>query len=368
MLRNFWKRSNFFTIYWCLSIILLPFYIEVSKMDSRIYKDILFLKMSLVSLCLFPKSLSNLSKFAGLALIYSMFNYHSYSPSGVFQLVHLALGAALIDQFIANWDKRSSKYFLNAIAITCIIQATYFYINALGYDVYTLITGYKRAITDNGAKTLGYFPLIGSLDHWMVSGSFLAITFPTLFRKKWCFFIPYILGVLTFIDSSLTVVSVLGTGVVWLMIKYRKLIIPSIMSGAIAIYFVKDLPFFTMGERWNVWVQSFSFNTKPLFGMGFGYFHDNFRKFYVGNEKFAHPHNEFIDLYVTLGLWGVGVGLYLSFLLWKNRLSETHFFYCIVAFFIASMGGFPLHISSTALVFIVSVAGLLRINHNNCNN
>lgn len=369
MLKQFCKsQSDYFNYFWAGVLLLLPFYFEVNNIDSRIYKDLLFLKLSILSLVVFPNKPSKISYAVIPCLIIGALTYQSYRPSPIFQSVHLGLGLAILNQFIANWNKNTSRIILNAMAVSCIIQAGYFVSNGLGYDVYELITGMKRAIKDPGQQNLGHFPIIGSLDHWMLSGCHLVATLPALFRGKWKLFIPFVLCSLVVVDSSLTVVTLIGTGCVWIIMRKKSLILPISAVGLLTLWGVKDLPFFTTGTRLEAWANSFKLTTDPIFGMGFGYFHDLYQRFYPLGEKFIHPHNEFINIYVTLGLWGVGTSLYLSVLLWKNWKAETHFFYSFVAIMINAVGGFPFHISSLALIFIVSIASFFKEGHNNFNN
>ena len=95
--------------------------------------------------------------------------------------------------------------------------------------------------------------------------------------------------------------------------------------------------------------------------MGPGFFAEMFPRNFLlyGVIPFRQMHNEYLEILFCFGAVGIGVFYFLYNQIYRQKLHPI-FFGVLAAALVSSVGHFPFHITSTALVGIIAYAFLLK--------
>ena len=215
-----------------------------------------------------------------------------------------------------------------------------------------------------GFKSLnGLGAVSGSLDQPMVTGCFMGATFPFLFRRKWHFFIPLVVASLYCLDSAM---GVLGFAIVPIYLVSKDLKASQFLAAfglfAIGIFFLYRLfgDFFQPAARFLTWSKIIEQTPFMFFGRGFGVYSDlGWQNLGVG-ENMAHPHNEYLSLYLASGCLGLALFLGVVGWLFQWHRRAPLFSASLVSLLATAGGAFPFHIAPTSVILLIGFGALLH--------
>ena len=343
-----------FKWYWTIAILFIPLIHRNIPEDSRIYKDIYFMIVGVSSLFLFKNKFSSISLVGLIFAIYSIaMPYTTIGGNAFFQTMNILIGLGLISQFACNWDESLEQWIMNAFSLAAITQCVWVFSQKLGHEPMLDVFGVQ------GLSGLGLIE--GSLANRMVSAAYLGPLVPFLYRKWWCLFIPMVFLALYYLGSSMGMLSAcIGLG--YMISKNWKLshIIASALLGAGGLCIgIRQFPvFFDPSGRYLAWKQIIQLVGFQWTGFGTAVFHDKLWPNITAISGLKHPHNEFILAYLNWGVIGLVFCLVgIIYLLRVHKMTPI-FAASLLGILAASMGSFPLHISSSSLIFIIALGSL----------
>ena len=344
------------SIYWGIAIFVLAFWVRAEPGDSRYFKTIMFFYAAFGSMFL-PKTRESIyiSVFTGIAFIW-IFLFPMAHTGVAWKSIVVLASVLLFSKLYTSKDSFDVDILKDLLALACIGQAIWIFINYLGFDPAGWF-GIMRRMAGGDSISRINMRVAGSLDNIMVSANFLALTFPFLIRRDWVLFIPCVLVVVVISESA---TGILGIGIsiaayLFYSKEYRALATYLIL-GAVAAFVLYDPRFMSPGSRTQVWVESLGIWFKSglssqLFGFGPGIFKHFIRKLLSTKEVFSHPHNEYISILFQFGI--VGLGIFLGGI-WKAlRGKDPHFQSALCVLLLTMMSAFPLHIASTGVISIL---------------
>lgn len=350
----------------------LPLFLRLNgRVDPRFSKDFFFVYAVAISLILFgikTKPKKYVTTFAVYFLSICYINqYHQASITISYQMTMIICGILLVLQ---TGQMKRYNTLLNGIAVMCVAQACYFILQKFGYGINEIIfdvlgVDYVKVLDKRHTGDV-LQPIIGSLGQSTISGALIAITLPSLFRKKWVYLTPMVAYGIYLSGSSMTLAtSVFITGA---YIFREKLKYYLFLSGALVLSlvpFMQKENFIYNGERFKIWIEALNWlnGFDMIFGKGLGYFHDFFSRTHKSGEIFRQAHNEFIELYIIGGIIAVGIAccfIYTACREFGRVKEKTPFYLIFIASLFNSLASFPYHISSTALVGLLSLGIILK--------
>lgn len=367
---------NIFGLYWGAVLIALPLFMRVGPpISPRVPKDFFFAFAVIISAFLFKRKnsipwLAPLSiALIGMAFL-NQYNFTSLSVQYQFVMFSCGMFALLqISSNISSFDRRIIK---NALAITCVIQSILVVVSAFGIDLYRHMVElvYGATTLDISLKDMKTVSIgLGSLQSRSLSSALIASTLPFLFNGKFKIFIPLTVAALYLADSTMAIMSI---PLAMIVMAYKKfigknglaLLLTATLACAIYLIYTTDSGFFNGSERALAWAQSVEhyFSNFEFFGKGLGYVYDNYHLFGSERVKMRQLHNEYLEILYAFGIPGILICVYGLFSILKTSRPSLE----LMSFLIMcgnGFGFFNLHISSTALVFVVVTAIILRENH-----
>ena|SRR3990167_2069046 len=379
----FSSREGAFAYFLGIFILALPYYMRVTTpLETRLSKDFFFTGMIFFSLILFGMDSSRIPKIPSVIFFIisflSFFNqYDQYSFRVINHWLFLNAGMILFLQASSLINENTIKIVLNFMAVSLLIQsawitANYFNIEPYRHllphiipDVKFLDPGTMTEIPKDRAARIA-----GSLHNSNLAGWFLAMGTPCLLRKWWHLgLIPVVIATLI-TDCAAGIISLLGILFIYalsfkLSIKKSALIFSSLflVAGGTLVS-VKPQKFLSDNERYHIWGKSYEWVKKDLKkGVGLGLYGDYFAFTHQKEIKqhFTQAHNEYLETLIAFGYIGLSMlaalGIHVWIILDQSKIIP---FLGIVAGAINSIVGFPFHISSTALLFIIFSAIMFR--------
>ena len=357
----------------------MPLYLRVTTpLDARLSKDLFFSCMIFFSLILFGMKSERVPKLLailfGIISFLSFFNqYDQYSFRVLFQWVFLNTGMILILQTISLLDKDGIKIILNFIAITALIQSAWVFTNFLGANPYEwLFTALfpKVRFLDQGAFSRGEIkvqPFVGmvagSLSNSNLTGWFLSMTAPALFRGKWHWGLIPLVAATIICQSSAGIIalfSILGIYAFSRKLPIKKVCM--VFAGLFLVFgaslvVIQPKKLMADNDRYATWKATIEWVKNDMEkGVGLGVFGDYFGLTHIKKlpQLFRQVHNEYLETLVAFGYIGLSILLIIGIRIWF-LLDESKIipFLGIVSTAINSIVGFPIHISSCALIFII---------------
>lgn len=365
------NTNRIFAIYWAIVILVMTFIIFKSPVKPRDYKNFIFLFSGLSSIVMF--GISKIRKDVLLSAIpligLGFLNQHHFMAANpTYQFLFMLTGFGVFMQFYERWSPDVESVLYGTIAFACLIQCLWVLLNYYNIDPYQLVSGERQKLIRGAIGPDGRFPVIGSLGHWMVTGSYLSVALPFVIRLN-----PYLLiclfiaafalpsGAMVFCGAAMAMLY--GVNLFW---KNKWFWIISILSLILGYIVLEPYGVFYPSERIKIWITAFDFVQNPIIGNGLGYFSDAFKQVYQGHfvENHAHPHNEFVAAYVSFGVVGLLIFSYWIVKILALRNIDIYATLSLIAFLAAACFGFPFHISSIAIIAIISLASILNKSDN----
>lgn len=363
-------KNKAFFLYWSIAIFVVVFFMFKSPVKPRDQKNIIFSVISVASIAFFPcwrVYPKIIWTFFLLGVMGFVNQHHFFATTPMINLLGMLVGAGVLSQFCSNWSESSDDWAVRFISAIGMTQCLWIAFNYWNIDPYQVISGNEQVLSDT-YKNPEIFPVIGSLGHWMVTASFLMVCSPYMIKLHWLMAIP--IGVSSWmLPSDVPVITIPTMVFAWLCLKYKKdWLIPTTALFGVLLVPLLSVKYGVLfaSERFKIWEKSLEFNANPVFGMGLGYFRDAFKFVYAGQfiENHRHPHNEVVSIYVAFGVIGLAVLGYWGYFIWKNRRLDATAFVSLVGFACVAMVGFPLHISSVAIIGIISLASIINKSDN----
>lgn len=364
-----------FKHFWAIALIVLPIFHRDFITDYRLQKNVVFLFVAILSLILFKHRQNKLISLIAILLTIKIFlsnyifasvfvleggliqieDHGEITGKAFFQSIQLLISLGLVNQFVLYWDESLKKYLTNALSISCVINSLWIIAQYYHHDPLIFIYYFKDV---NGIGDIS-----GALDNGMVTGSLMGIISPFLFRKYWCFFIPVFIYAIFLLGSAMSWLG-LCVGIFYFILRNFKLTkICKYLLAIIPIFFLivnyfKD--FFQDSGRYEAWKHILTSEKLLLFGHPIGFYTDHGWQKITSVANLRHPHNEFILGYYTFGIIGVLFIFILLLWIFQWHKENPYFSASFLSFLAVSNGSFPLHIGSTAIIFIIGIAILLH--------
>jgi len=354
-----------FHYYWGGVFIALPLFLKVGMnlATPRYPQDFFFFFATSLSLILFgfykPVDLKIKLIAGGFFALAFLNSFNFTSMMYVYQIILISTFCLALVQFnsqsLTDIDKKLSILF-NGIGVSAIIQVILGILQKFGHNPHQLLyffleLGGKQKYISVGST--------GTLNNQNIFGCFLALALPVFFRKKWCYFIPFILLGIYLSASTGPLLAIVGCVVGYtLHKKVQKLYYLAPLLGLVFTYCVYVSPLSEQKfPRKTIWRNMID-KTKSehyLKGYGTAFVTEN-KKSWKG--RYVYPadqaHNEYLELFITYGAAGV-ILVTAYFYLFYNTVSPI--LSAITAgSLVSSLFHFNLHISITALMFLVSIS------------
>ena len=273
-------------------------------------------------------------------------------------LFNIALGLLLFYLIKTYIQEKDINGIFKIICITALFQVFWLGIQALKIDPIW------HPITAIGDRTVGTVALIGFLGNKNVLGAYLALCLP-IFRVRWKWGMPFVILGLFISRSSMAIIagfSGLAFFEIFMAIwqkKIKKLIclFVAIIILLTGFFLFVDKPNLDRVVIWKKLVaQTFGWNR--IVGQGMGRF-INLRIYDKTKTRWDNPHNEFLQIYLELGI--IGLLLFLGYLIdlfvrlikFCKTEVEVMLFAGITVILVNSLGMFPFQLAPTAFLGIV---------------
>ena len=348
--------------FWAIGInFLLIFYRVSFPASSRIFKNQAFFMLCCVSLVLFGiKTIDNgwrlLASSILILLFFNQFNY--IDITFMLQWIYSSIGILFFLQCL-RISKEDMEYLSRGFYIACITSSAWLIANYLGFEPLSLL----GTIVEPGThEPIRVVQISGPLQNSMISGALPACLLPFCFKKTRAWLVPFALWAVYISNSAMAFGSVMSIGLYYFWRKFGwKAAVILVFIGASLCYILIDPAFFASNNRLLVWKYSLGVLDFTLLGNGLGYYRAKFfiPTFKMTGEGFAHPHNELISIYSTLGFLGLAI---VGGLIRKIKHNHKEFSACLIAFLVNSIGSFPFHISSLVCIIIISYGISIKEN------
>lgn len=349
---------------------LLPFYVRFNSFnDVIVCKDFFLIALTFISVCLFgfAKDIGPELKLPFISiLILSWFNHKDfYQTAAIHQTMCFSAGILLVYHLISWAEHLDRGILLNCFRITAILESLVFVLNRFGINPYNIHAD-KIDIQ-----------VVGSLGQQTLSGALIAALAPTMLSGWgiWC--LPLIIYAVYLSGSAMTAVSFVFGILICLFYKimskrYFWIVISSFGAALLGafIFGLNTVSFFSNHGRFAVWKLSTLFYLRlwtareMMFGKGLGFLSSHLDIFQYNIYKFTHAHNEYIEILWAFGL--VGILLFWMILkpLLKTHKKDSVFLGIIGALAVNSIGNFTMHVSSIAIIGLISYAYIIGRNNN----
>ncbi len=295
----------------------------------------------------------------GFNWYYPMVRGYGFNAGTINESLHCVFAIVATILFCSYSDRDAFVRISKAIVISATIMSIFGILQGIGLDPMKNIATYVGKETRHVAATMDCPDLFGN---------FLAICVPFCIylkgiRYKISMFV-IILG-LIMAKSSLSIVAAFIGICVFLLLKYRNKLVFFSITGSIAAFslFCFLNPSFNklnsgFSGRLMAWKEFIRKCVNPLFGNGLGISKSYGVKF--GDNYWTVPHNDYIGIWLSLGL--VGLLLYLLVIINSfrnfnyNKSNTLGFAYMasLITFFILMVGSFPMESAPIALIGLVS--------------
>ena len=404
--------NKLFALYWGVCLFILPLYIRVGMMvPPRLTKDQLFGVLVGLSFVIFGFNPKKIEKktilFCTFILSYAYIVLEEFgNAAGNNQFIMFSCGVLL---FLQCKDKLQPKHFhiiFKSLAIAGAMQSILVLASYLNLDLYAgavkLITGSKTYARSGNLPSNKVFEAAGSMLNRNDSGALMALSMGASFFYKPILLVLIIPGLIA-TKSVMPILSVIAASIFILSNRYlsknlKKIafLLASIGSVAVVNASLDSNSFFYNNKRFDQWANIPEFvardkvkykianygnkgrvyfpviegpNKTPLinkvtntiFGRGLGYFYNHYSRFYPTSPKFRQAHNEYIEMFVSFGVFGslLIISYILSF---KGHIMAGNLaaLYTFLIMALESFGHFVFHLSPLALIGIISMSMLFR--------
>lgn len=284
---------------------------------------------------------------------------YGFNAGTILECVHFLLAVIGTLLFCSFVEKDDFVRIAKAIVFSGTAIAIFGILQGIGLDPMKNLAGYVRVETRHIAATL---------DHPDLFGNYLALCIPTCLylngiKYKVCLFI--LIVALLMAKSSLSVGAAIIGIMVFLLLKYRnKTAFYSCLSAfslfGLFCFLNKNFNKFDTGftGRISAWQEFIKRDLNPLFGNGLGVAKSYQVK--IGNSYWANPHNDYISIFLSLGV----IGILLFFLLVINAFRNFRYnqdntlgfayLASLITFLILMIGSFPMESAPIALIGLIS--------------
>lgn len=356
------KRGALVNLLIGITIALLPLYNRIAQYDfNRTSKDNLLVIILGFLTVMLPASKRMGGVAIYLALIYGLFllvlnQWNVLSVIVMFQTFYIASAMIFFVHFYEKHDEDSIQYILNGMIVGALIQAPMAILGYFGIEVYSKFVGLFSDVYLVKLPGAGSTGAIGSLGNSNIMAGYLAITSLAFLsiKRKWLVVIPLIALFLT--GSIMGIVSVLA-GIAY-YINHKINFLEKWEVYILTIMGMIAYPFTGIGHdsgRIIGWGKSLSLVDWHHFfiGKGAGWFSDQ-KIAITDHQLLLQEHNSFLSLFNVFGMAGF-VLLAPLFVKFLNKQDENIVFPAILfTAFCNSYGNFTLHISTIAIIIIVT--------------
>jgi len=289
---------------------------------------------------------------------YNGYTFLQWLPQSLAVILYLKLENITLDR----------KFLEKLFAYCCLVQAAWVLVDKAGFDIYGTILG---SVFDGVQKTTkagvpwNEKAVTGSLGHPTLSGAYMGILLPFVYRlKKYLIFLPVL--AIHYTQSSM---AALTAYVVILYIatydsrfKYHLFFCHCVALALLLHHGNTHGGFFSDSARLEFWRVALAKHglASPVFGNGPGFIEIAGVQLSKNSEVLRPEHNEILTLYFQYGLIGIAILIYIIRLkvveFYKEK--DVYFKGALVGLVFNSLGNFPLHIASTGTIFIILVSQL----------
>lgn len=320
--------------YWGAVAILLSFYLPYNFIgDPKIIRDILFFACALFSIFLFDTKSKPLF-IIGIILYVSAFSYNSIG----FLYHFMSVVGGLIAYSQLRKEPIQEKHLSFLVCLLAVYSSIWGILNYFKIEPYHW---FKFQFFINPEIIMS-----GPLLNHTISSIYCALAIP--FLPLWL--IPVVGFALFCYGSTMSILGAIFAFLHFHLDKKELLKWWLYPIGVVVLFFLfGSNEFFSGQERLAVWKNTVEWI--PLTGKGLGYFHDFYSQNYKHTQVFLQEHNELLSFYSAFGIAGVLAFLFIVFsIIWSSPSKAKS---ASLAFVFISLGSFPLHISSLAIIGIL---------------
>lgn len=348
------NSSLLFHYYWGVVIAIMPLYISISGVfDTRSPKDFLLGFSAIVSLCLFgiPKINDIIKLLCGVLvgwIYFTKFDYQNFL--WIYQSLMFSFALLVGLQFYTISDDENYPILLNGICVAVVTQAIICFLNKFGFNWYLFlfdIIGQKVQYN----KIQGYSGVIGSLGNPNIVGSFMAVGLGAFFRKKWVWGLLLVVPAILLTKSHTPVIVALISVAAYF--SHKRVSVKYLIPG-LCVVGTFILPLFYESHRTSNWVVIIPRAFRRFFsGWGLGHW-PNVSSFYsVGPSNFTKMHNEYLELFYSLGAFGLVICALIYFFIMISK--QRNFLAISIGGMASCFTHFSFHSSPTALILMAAL-------------
>lgn len=315
---------------------------------TRFGKDSLFLIMAPL-LSLFGKDLRELPRPEFFAMFYLVFitfiNPNDFLlPVSFYHTIMTLAGAAIAINLYKKITNETKKTFFNCLIFSSWIFTAWIFLEKFNIKPYRLYIELIGNVTVRSTHAISH--VSGPLGHPNLSGAYLALCIPALLNYNKLKTVAISLIAIYFCDSALPLVTAFGviSYFYWAKLSLNREVPFYLFSILGVIIFFTGIGGLD-NQRFFIWENALKLDFNWLFGGGVGFFGNNYPTAAV-----KHEHNEFLAVFMSYGIIGLGILL----MLFKRavRASSPAVTSGLFGVFVNFYGNFPLHVSVLALVSI----------------
>lgn len=352
-------------------IAFLPLYTRISSVDiGRISKvNVLLYLLPLVILLLGQKVRSfhpgMLAIFCAAIAHTIIFQYEPASIWGFYQSLSMGLGMLFIVKYNESYIDSGKEVILNFMCLGAVIQSLVAIGQYLDFDIYhKLIFFLNKDITVHGAYVSGHKAIFGTLGNPNVLGAYLALCLPAFFRSNLHLLLSIPVGLAIGLAGSLIPVAAILIAISYYyspQFKGKDAITYIVFPSAFYLFcFLYPQHTSDRSEIWAWYLSKIDW-LHALIGKSASWLPLNIMRLRTGTVD--NVHNEFFTAFNTFGIFALAAIGYMIKLICDNTSKDKIFASIFVAAFILSHGSFPMHLASTVLIIMVSIAYCLKGNY-----
>ena len=342
-----------------LGLFLVPLILRLTPNAStvRMSKDIFYYFIVCLLVLFYEKQ-----KEVGLKtkLILSYFLFHCYFFTNAFAEIYFwtqfqMVSISVVFFYLLISSKINKNLIFNIISIAGLIQALWCICNFFGiepyYEIFNLFG--KKLLFERYQAGQG----IGALGNTMLSGAFIALCAPSLFRPKWAYIVPiYLLGIIT-TNSLMSLATLVGIILYYFYSKYVQLkFLPYfgliIVCSCFIFFGFPEYGYFTDNDRLKLWTVSLNNIHNWFIGNGLGNFPNEIPNIILmdaNQSKPMHAHSEYVESIYAFGVIGIAPIVYFFY----QSIKKTNNIILLSAIFgiaINCFGNFTFHIAPLAML------------------
>jgi len=216
--------NYFFHLLWGVGLILAPLISRVSERSSFLESKDIFFYFLVGILSFFSIGKNKMDKsilmcFAFLTIQAFIISFDFFNFFYWYQFQMFTVGCVSLIILSKGYDNKKRNIILNCVCICGVVQVIWASMGIFGIEPYEKI---NELLYGDSVKfiTKDRYDASGSMGNTNLSGAMIALTFPAFLRKKWIYLSPLILAGVLFTQSSMALLTLVGSGLYYIYNRY----------------------------------------------------------------------------------------------------------------------------------------------------